>query len=111
MNLAPHAIEEFPTPPRAVLRRVFGSRWTFAVLQILDLLTTIVVFHFGGFEANPIVASLTAHFGRIRGLLLSKAIAIALALGVRRLVWVINLFYMGIVCWNVLVLLLLSIAH
>ena len=97
--------------PRKLLCRVFGSHWTFAVLQVLDLLTTIAVFRFGGFEANPLVARFSEHFGRFPGLLLSKLIAIALALGVRRLVWVINFFYLGIVCWNILVLLLLSIAH
>jgi hypothetical protein len=100
-------MQEFPAAsPRKLLRRIFGSHWTFALLQVLDLLTTIAAFHFGGFEVNPLVARLTEHFGRLWGVVLSKLISILLALGVRRLVWVINVFYLGIVCWNVLVLLL-----
>lgn len=54
------------------------------------------------------VAGLTQHFGQFRGVLTSKIIAIFIALGVRRLVWVINLFYTAIVFWNVIVLLGLS---
>ena len=90
------------------LQKVVRSRWTFLGLQILDLSTTLAVFHYGGFEANPMVAGLTQHFGQFRGVLTSKAIAIFIALGVRRLVWVINLFYSAIVFWNILVLVGLS---
>ena len=84
------------------------SRWTFAGLQVLDLLTTLAAFHFGAFEANPMVAHLTLQFGRVRGVLISKLIAVAIAMGVRRLVWVVNLFYTLIVCWNVIVMVVLS---
>jgi hypothetical protein len=90
------------------LRAILQSRWTFAGLQILDLLTTLAAFHFGGYEANPLVAELTEHLGRFRGVVASKLIAIFIALGVRRLVWVVNLFYTGIVVWNLVVLLALS---
>jgi uncharacterized protein DUF5658 len=112
MSLSPHTMQDLPAAsPPPLLRRLFRSHWTFALLQVLDLLTTIAVFHFGGFEVNPLVGRFTEHFGRFKGVLLSKLIAVALALGVRRLLWVINLFYLGIVCWNVLILLLLSIAN
>ena len=90
-----------------VLRKLLRSRWTFGTLQVLDLLTTLVAFHAGAFEVNPLVAQLTVHFGRLGGVLLSKGIAMVMALGVKRLVWVVNLFYVGVVCWNIVVLIVL----
>src|SRR5258708_28894052 len=66
-------------------RKLLRSRVTFVVLQVLDLGTTLAVFHAGGFEANPLVASLTAQFGRFRGVLISKLAAVTIAMGVRRL--------------------------
>lgn len=84
--------------------RVVNSRWTFVVLQGLDLITTLIAFRMGAFEVNPLVAQLTVLFGRFRGLLISKLMAIAIAMGVRRLIWVVNIFYAGIIAWNVLVL-------
>ncbi len=93
---------------QAFLRSIVRSRWTFAGLQVLDLLTTLAAFHFGAFEVNPLVAQLTLHFGRFRGVLISKFIAVLIALGVKRLVWVINLFYTAVVCWNLFMLAVLS---
>jgi len=92
---------------RVVFSRVLRSRWTFAALQVLDLLTTLVAFHVGAFEINPLVAHLTLQFGRFRGVLISKLIAVAIAMGVRRLVWVVNVFYTLVVIWNAVVMLLL----
>jgi hypothetical protein len=97
-----------PREWRVVFRSVLRSRWTFAALQVLDLLTTLAAFHVGAFEVNPLVAQLTFQFGRVRGVLISKLIAVAIAMGVRRLVWVVNLFYTLIVCWNVIVTIALS---
>ena len=94
---------------RNIARKIVRSRWTFAGLQVLDLLTTLAAFHVGAFEVNPLVARLTMEFGRLRGVLISKLIAIAIAMGVRRLVWVINLFYAAVVAWNVIVLVILSL--
>jgi hypothetical protein len=93
----------------AVLRKLIRSRWTFAALQVLDLLTTLVAFHLGAFEVSPLVAWLTRHFGRLGGVFMSKAIAVVIALGVKRLLWVVNLFYAGVVCWNLIVLIILSL--
>jgi hypothetical protein len=87
----------------------FRSRWTFAVLQILDLITTIAAFRAGAFEVNPLVAHLTVYFGRVGGVFASKIMAVLIALGVRRLLWVVNIFYIGVVCWNLIILLLLSL--
>jgi hypothetical protein len=86
------------------LRKLIRSRWTFATLQVLDLLTTLVAFHLGAFEVSPLVARLTLQFGRVGGVFMSKVIAVVIALGVKRLLWVVNLFYAGVVCWNVIVL-------
>ena len=77
----------------------------FILLQILDLLTTLAAFRVGGFEVNPLVANLTIHFGRVGGVVLSKMIAVLLMLGVRRRLWMVNLFYIGVIFWNVVVVL------
>jgi hypothetical protein len=88
--------------------RILNARSTFAGLQVLDVLTTLAAFHVGAFEINPIVARLTVLFGRFNGVLLSKLIALLLALGVRKRLWIVNLFYIGVVCWNLIVLVSLS---
>lgn len=92
-----------------VLRKLSRSRWTFVALQVLDLLTTLAAFHMGGFEASPLVARLTERFGGFRGVLMSKLIAVVIALGVKRLLWVVNLFYLGVVFWNIAILIILSL--
>jgi len=84
------------------------ARITFVVLQVLDLLTTLAAFRVGAFEVNPIVAHLTALFGPVGGLVCSKLIALLLAWWVRKRLWLVNLFYTGIICWNVYVLVVLS---
>jgi len=83
--------------------RTLNTRSSFILLQVLDLLTTLAAFRVGGFEVNPIVASLTIHFGSLGGVVLSKAIAVLLMLGVRRRLWMVNLVYIGVICWNVAV--------
>ena len=84
------------------------ARVTFVVLQVLDLLTTLAAFRVGAFEVNPIVAHLTTLFGPVGGLVCSKLIALLLAWWVRKRLWMVNLFYTGIICWNVYVLVVLS---
>jgi hypothetical protein len=79
------------------------------MLQLLDLLTTLAAFHAGAFEVNPLVARLTLQFGRLGGVLIGKLIAVVIALGVKRLLWVVNLLYLGVVCSNIIVLILLSL--
>ncbi|HYU46890.1 MAG TPA: hypothetical protein VEK84_12035 [Terriglobales bacterium] len=108
----PATSPEFPNSEeqrewRVVFRRVLRSRWTFLALQVLDLVTTLAAFHVGAFEANPLVAHLTFRFGRLRGVVISKVIAVAIAMGVRRLVWVVNLFYVLVVGWNIIVMVVL----
>lgn len=82
-----------------------NSRWTFILFQVLDLLSTLIAFHYGALEANPLVAHFTTSLGWVRGLIVSKLIAIAIAMGVKRLLWVVNILYAGIIIWNLMVLL------
>jgi hypothetical protein len=84
---------------------VLTSRVSFIVLQVLDLTTTLIAFHYGAFEVNPLVAGLTKIFGPIGGVLFSKVFAVLIIFRVRKLMWVANLFYVGVVCWNTVVLL------
>ena len=89
--------------------KLLNTRFSFAVLQLLDLLTTLAAFHAGAFEVNPLVAHLIALYGRVGGVVFGKVIALLLALGIRKRLWVINLFYMGVVCWNLFVLVSLAV--
>ena len=89
--------------------RTLNTRSSFILLQVLDLLTTLAAFRVGGFEVNPLVATLTVHFGRVGGVVLSKAIAVLLMLGVRRRLWVVNLAYIGVICWNIVVVISLAL--
>jgi hypothetical protein len=95
---------ELASPRRAGFDKILRSRWTFVGLQVLDLLTTLVAFHVGFVEVNPLVARLTVFFGRFRGLVISKLIAIVIAMGVRKRLWIVNIFYVGVACWNIIVL-------
>jgi hypothetical protein len=73
------------------------AKSSFFVLQALDLATTLVAFHFGAFEVNPLVGRLTTLLGPTGGVLASKVIAVFVALRLRKLLWVANLFYLGVV--------------
>jgi hypothetical protein len=99
------SLTEFQSPWKSGFKRSVNSRWTFVVLQVLDLTTTLIAFHLGAMEANPLVAHFTVTFGWLRGLVISKLIAIGIAMGVKRLIWVVNVFYAGIIFWNVVILL------
>jgi uncharacterized protein DUF5658 len=89
--------------------RTLNTRSSFILLQVLDLLTTLAAFRVGGFEVNPLVANLTIHFGRVGGVVLSKVIAVLLMLGVRRRLWMVNLVYIGVICWNLIVVVSLAL--
>jgi len=94
--------ETMENPRSSTFKQIMRSRWTFFVLQGLDLLTTLYAFRLGALEVNPLVAHLTVSFGRLRGVLISKLIAIAIAMGVRRLLWVVNVLYIIVVGWNLI---------
>jgi hypothetical protein len=91
--------------------RLLNSRLSFVVLQVLDLATTLLAFHSGAFEVNPMVARLTHLLGPFGGVFCSKVIACLIVLRVRRLVWVVNLFYTVVICWNVLIFFALTHAR
>jgi hypothetical protein len=93
------------------IKEIMAARSTFIVLQLLDLGTTLIAFHFGAFEVNPLVGHLTKMFGPAGGVLVSKVFAVLIAFRVRKLMWVANLFYMGVVFWNTFVLVVLHLAH
>ena len=107
MSSAPSepATAEISSSPKSISKKIWNSHWTFIGLQALDLLTTMLAFRMGAYEVNPLVAHLTLVFGRFRGVLISKLIAIGIAMGVRRLLWVINVFYAIIILWNSMTLL------
>ena len=90
------------------ISNILHSKSSFIVLQILDLVTTLVAFHFGAFEVNPLVGRLTQVFGPAGGVVVSKAVAILIIFRVRKFMWFANLFYLGVVCWNTFILLALS---
>jgi uncharacterized membrane protein len=94
------ATAEISDSSKSASKKILNSHWMFIALQALDLLTTMVAFRMGAYEVNPLVAHLTFTFGRFRGVLISKLIAIGIAMGVRRLIWVVNVFYAIIVLWN-----------
>jgi hypothetical protein len=109
ISTEPH-IGVVPNPSSGGFKRVLNSRWTFVGLQVLDLLTTFYAFHLGAMEVNPLVAHFTELFGRARGVLISKLAAVAIAMGVRRLLWVVNVMYLGVVGWNLITLLSISLS-
>ena len=84
------------------------AKSSFFVLQALDLATTLIAFHFGAFEVNPLVGRLTTLLGPTGGVLVIKVVAVLIALRLRKLLWVANLFYVGVVCWNTFILLILA---
>jgi hypothetical protein len=88
--------------------KILRARSSFILLQVLDLVTTLIAFHFGAFEVNPLVAHLAKVLGPTGGVVASKVAAVLLALGVQKRLWVVNLFYTGVVCWNIFVLLALA---
>src|ERR1051326_7319892 len=77
------ATAEISDSSKSPSKKILNSHWTFIALQALDLLTTMVAFRMGAYEVNPLVAHLTLTFGRFRGVLISKLIAIGIAMGVR----------------------------
>src|SRR5207237_10615060 len=74
-----------------LFRKVMQAKSSFFVLQALDLATTLMAFHFGAFEVNPLVGRLTMLLGPTGGVLTSKVVAVLIALRLRKRMWVANL--------------------
>ena len=86
----------------------------FIFLQAVDLITTLIAFHLGGAEQNPLVASFLS-IGAVPGLLLSKAAVIGLAFlavscGKGRRLHLANIAFTVVVAWNVSIISRLAIA-
>jgi hypothetical protein len=86
------------------MTKIFQAKWSFVTLQLLDLATTLFAFHLGGYEMNPLVARMATILGPIGGVAVSKALAVLIAWRVQKLLWVANLFYTGIVSWNIVLI-------
>lgn len=87
----------------------------FAFLQLLDVLTTVAFLLNGVMEANPFVrAMMRMADSPVVGLLIVKAVALALALycwreGRLRLLGWVNYFFAFVVVWNLGALIVSSI--
>jgi len=81
----------------------------FLYFQILDALTTMIGFSLGTSEANPVVAMML-RFGPAAGLMFVKMLAVGfailcLALNRHRLIVWFNYFFMGLILWNLSIIL------
>ncbi len=80
----------------------------FAVLQLLDLLTTLAVFSRGGSELNPVIRGLLPITGPVVAILTSKALLLLLVWRLSQRNWILyfgNVLYAVIVVWNFLLFL------
>jgi Domain of unknown function (DUF5658) len=81
---------------------------TFVLLQLADVITTMIALGTGGIEQNPIVSRFMA-LGSLQGLILAKVVMLAMAtaairFGKYRAIRWANLVYAGIVLWNISVI-------
>src|ERR1700720_2734212 len=80
----------------------------FCCLQALDLSSTLLVFSFGGDELNPIVGSLMPWIGRFAAVVASKAALVLIVWTFgrsrKRFLYFADMFYAGVVVWNLCVL-------
>jgi len=84
----------------------------FALLQLADLVTTIVVFRLGGVEENPLVLHLAAG-GPVQGVILAKIVALAIGgacflAAKHRALRIANIVFVGIVLWNLSIIVRLA---
>jgi hypothetical protein len=84
-----------------------AARVLFIGLQCLDLLTTLAVLRHGGVELNPLVRVFMSWMSRGMAVLSCKAVLVALVWSFRhrgRVILFGNIFYVGVVIWNLTVL-------
>lgn len=88
--------------------RLMQVQLTFVIVQLFDILTTMVALRLGGAERNPLVVQLM-HIGVLPGLLVSKSLIVAIALVAtlsrkpKVLLWS-NVLFGGVVTWNLVVI-------
>jgi Domain of unknown function (DUF5658) len=80
----------------------------FALLQLLDIATTLIALALGGAEQNPLVGHMMLT-GTVTGLILSKLIVVGLAvafilIGRGRVIRWANVAFSLIVVWNVTII-------
>lgn len=80
----------------------------FVFLQVLDVLTTLIGLRLGAGEASAFVGRLM-HLGAVPGLIISKILAVLLMLiALRRkkpqIVVMANIWFAGLVTWNLLLI-------
>lgn len=85
-----------------------GAIVVFACLQVLDVVTTVLGWRVGAREANIVIIQFM-HLGPITGLMFGKSlglllISVAILRGRLRLIRLINLWFAGIVTWNLVIL-------
>ena len=88
--------------------RIHGLHY-FLLLQLLDVVTTIIGFEVGLSEASPFIRYMM-QLGPITGLLASKVVAILLAAfciasGRYQVIRYVNYWYTALVAWNVTLIL------
>jgi hypothetical protein len=84
----------------------------FAGLQVLDVATTLLGLHGqGAVEANPFMRHFFVSFGPLAGLVIAKALTVSMILTyiTRRFhptkaLQFVNVFFTGLVVWNLMVL-------
>jgi len=86
----------------------------FVLLQVLDVVTTVVAITLGGSEMNPVVGQIMT-IGPLSGLLFSKLIVVGLAtagafLGKQRGIRVANIFFVCVIVWNFSIVARLAVA-
>jgi hypothetical protein len=86
-------------------------RLIFFILQMADILTTLIAFRMGAFEMNPMLAWMLQGLGPLLGLLVAKAMTILIVLQLQsaKLINLGNVAYVSVVAWNVWVI--WSLAH
>jgi Na+/alanine symporter len=88
-------------------RKLPVSLVAFLTLQLLDLVTTLLVFQHGGVELNPVVRSLIPFMGRAMAVFACKATLVVVICAFSRRSRVLlfaDVFYAGIVIWNLIIL-------
>ena len=90
--------------------KTLNSKLLFVALQIADLLLTLACFHSGLIEMSPVTARLILVFGILGGLIVSKLLACACIIPLKKLVWLGNVSYGIIVIWNLFLAVVFGLA-
>ena len=91
---------------------LIGSQLLFVLLQLADVITTVIAIEYGGAEGNPLIK----HFmlaGTLQGLILSKIVVLSAALlavrtGRPRVIRWSNIAFIVIVLWNVFIIAMMA---